>query len=115
MNLFWQGGHMEKVIQLDKLDQLEFLLHQSMKGIHLLFNNKDIARVLSKPKKTNTKDFSMGKLKKMQGLLADFIAQESLQDKIDYMQSLDKETFELLVETYFNLLENSVKEVKVLH
>tara|TARA_B100001248_G_scaffold255904_1_gene236233 strand:+ start:9128 stop:9448 length:321 start_codon:yes stop_codon:yes gene_type:complete len=106
---------MEKVIQLDKLDQLEFLLHQSMKGIHLLFENRDIARVLSRPKAKQTKEFSMNKLKKMQALLADFIAQESLQDKIDYMNSLDEKTFELLVETYFNLLENSVKEVKVLH
>jgi hypothetical protein len=110
-----QGGRMNNVVELDKLEQLEFLLKQSLKGIHLLFDNKDIARVLSRVQDKDNKPFSMEKLKEMQTLLTDFIAEESLEDKRDFLEELDESDYELLVHTYFNLLENSIKEEKIVH
>lgn len=106
---------MNNVVELDKLEQLEFLLKQSLKGIHLLFDNRDIARVLSRAQEKSEEPFSMEKLKEMQTLLTDFIAQESLDDKRDFLEALNESDYELLVHTYFNLLENSIKEEKIVH
>lgn len=105
---------MENVIEMDKLEQLEFLLHQSMKGIHLLFDNDIIAKVLG-ANESEEKAFSMEKLKEMQSLLADFISKQSIQDKMDFLEDLDPKDYELLVKTYFNLLENSIKDSKIVH
>ncbi len=110
-----QGGRMNNIVELDKLEQLEFLLKQSLKGIHLLFDNRDIARVLSRTQDKDHKPFSMEKLKEMQTLLTDFIAEESLEDKRDFLEELDEGEYDLLVQTYFNLLENSIKEEKIVH
>ncbi|MCB0349213.1 MAG: hypothetical protein KDD37_10275 [Bdellovibrionales bacterium] len=106
---------MNNVVELDKLEQLEFLLKQSLKGIHLLFDNRDIARVLSQTQDKDNQPFSMEKLKEMQSLLTDFISQESLEDKRDFLEELDEGEYDLLVQTYFNLLENSIKEEKIVH
>jgi hypothetical protein len=106
---------MNNVVEQDKLEQLEFLLKQSLKGIHLLFENSDIARVLSRTQDKDNKPFSMEKLKEMQSLLTDFISQESLQDKRDFLEGLSEADYELLVHTYFNLLENSIKDDKIVH
>ena len=106
---------MENIVEQDSLEQLDFLLKQSLKGIHLLFENRDIARILSKPAEEPEEPFSMEKLKEMQSLLTDFISQESLQDKLDFLEDLDEDCYSMLVQTYFNLLESSIKEDKTIH
>jgi hypothetical protein len=89
------------------LDQIEHLLAQSMNGIHLLFDNETIARVLKTP--TDDKDlFNSGNLEKIQDLFSRFVEADSLDDKLSFLQSLDSVSYELLLRTYFHIVEHSL-------
>lgn len=89
------------------LDEIEFLLAQSMNGVHLLFDNSEIAKVLHKP--TEDKDlFSFENMDRIQDLFSQLIEQNSVPEKLDFLRSLPAEDHELLLRTYFHILENSV-------
>lgn len=94
-------------IEAKNLAQIEPLISQSARGIHLLFDNLSIAKVLSRP--SNDDDFfSFQNVARIQDLLSQFIAQSSHRAKMDYLNSLSVENYELLVRTYFHILENTV-------
>lgn len=96
-------------IDKDKLEEVEYLFSQSAQGLHVLFDNEDIRRVLSRP--TEEMDFfTFENVDKVQKLLSDFIARETLQAKKDFLSRLDQETHDLLLRTYFNIVENSIFE-----
>lgn len=89
------------------IDQIEHLLAQSMNGIHLLFDNETIARILRTP----TEDidlFHAKNLDKIQELFTQFIQRQTFQEKQLYLSSLDPESFEMLLRTYFHIVDNSV-------
>ncbi len=89
------------------LDQIEHLLAQSMIGIHLLFDNETIAQVLKTP--TEHIDlFHMKNLDKIQDLFTEFIRRETLADKQLFLSTLDRESFEMLLRTYFHIVDNSL-------
>lgn len=93
----------------EHLIQLEYLFAQSAKGIHLLFDNASIAKVLQKP--TDEADFfNLKNIEKIQNILAEFIQKDSFADKEAYLQGLSLETYELLIRTYFNIVENTIFE-----
>lgn len=99
------------VIQIgsDKLQEIEYLLSQSIQGLHHLFDNEIIGKIL----KTPTEDmdfFNIENIKQVQGILGDFIAQKSIIDKQRFLKDLDKKSYELLVRTYFNIVDNAVLE-----
>jgi hypothetical protein len=99
--------------QIDKnhLDQVEYLFDQSAQGHHVLFDNEDIKRVLSRP--TEEMDFfTFENVDKVQKLLGDFLGQNSLKQKRAFLEKLDQETHDLLIRTYFNIVENSIYEQK---
>ena len=97
----------ELKIQDAHLDQIEHLLAQSMNGIHLLFDNETIARILKIP--TEEKElFHLKNLDRIQELFTEFVGNESLQQKRMWLESLDKESFEMLLRTYFHIVDNSL-------
>ncbi len=78
-----------------------------MNGIHLLFDNETIARILKQP--TESMDlFHMRNLDKIQELFTDFVGHETLQEKRMWLESLDDESFEMLLRTYFHIVDNSL-------
>lgn len=89
------------------LDEIEHLLAQSMNGIHLLFDNETIAQILKTPTDENVL-FHNRNLDKIQVLFADFVQKESFHAKQQYLSSLDKESYELLLRTYFHIVDNSL-------
>ncbi len=96
-------------ISADKLQEIEYLLSQSVQGLHLLFNNNVVAKIL----KTPTEDidfFSFENIKTVQDLLSDFISQKTLQEKENFLKNLGDTEYELLVRTYFNIVDNAVLE-----
>ena len=96
-------------ISADKLSEIEYLLSQSIQGLHLLFDNKIIGKIL----KTPTEDidfFSIDNVKRVQGILSDFISQKSIVEKQRFLKNLDEESYELLVRTYFNIVDNAILE-----
>ena len=96
-------------IDKDKLQEVEYLFSQSAQGLHILFDNADIRRVLSRP--TEEIDFfTFENVNRVQKLLSDFIAKETIQAKQAFLEKLDQETHDLLLRTYFNIVENSIFE-----
>ena len=89
------------------LDQIEHLLAQSMNGIHLLFDNETIKGILKTPTE-NLDLFHAKNLDRIQQLFTDFVQAETLDDKQMYLASLDSESFELLLRTYFHIVDNSL-------
>ena len=96
-------------IDKDQLEQVEYLFNQSAQGLHVLFDNASIRRVLSRP--TEEMDFfTFENVDRIQKILSDFVSKNTLQAKRDFLDNLDRETFELLLRTYFNIVENSIFE-----
>ena len=78
-----------------------------MNGIHLLFDNETIARILKKP--TEEIDlFHMRNLDKIQDLFTQFIQKPSFQEKLLFLGELDSESYEMLLRTYFHIVDNSL-------
>ncbi len=94
-------------IESSKLEQIEYLLAQSAQGIHLLFDREALTKILAQP--TDEKDFfSFENLNRIQEILTQFIARPSFQGKLEYLGTLDAENFELLVRTYFHIVDSTV-------
>lgn len=90
------------------LERMEALLKQSALGIHILFDNKSIAGVMSKS--MDDKDFyDFTKMKKVQDVMTELVTKKTYYEKLDYVYNLDAESYELLVRTYFQIVENTVR------
>lgn len=101
------AADLEAELKKEHLVQIEYLFAQSAQGFHLVFDREALTEVLKKPADDDD-FFSFQNLGKIQGVLADFIQKESLAAKEDFLRSLPPETYELLVRTYFNIVENSI-------
>ena len=89
------------------LHEIEFFLNQSTRGHHLLFDRKQVADILKTP--TEKIDFfKKNSLGRIQNLLTGLIAKKSLEAKRNYLKSLDNEAFEILLRTYFHIVDNAV-------
>ena len=88
------------------LDQIELLLSQSLRGCHHLFQNTEIAQILATP--TESIDFfNSERMERIQGLFTELIDKYSFDDKKDYLSTLDSESYEILLRTYFHIVDNS--------
>ncbi len=100
----------EKIVGLDKipnLDEIERLLTQSMNGTHVLFDNAQVATILQTP--TEELDFfRVDNIDRIQSLFTNFVERPTLQDKQLFIESLDQESFEILVRIYFHIVDNSI-------
>jgi hypothetical protein len=89
------------------LDEIEHLLAQSMNGIHLLFDNETIAKILRTPTE-EMELFSVKNMSRIQDLFTQLVQRETLDEKQDFLESLEKESFEMLLRTYFHIVDNSL-------
>jgi len=95
----------------DSLQRMEALVRQSAKGINVLFDNASIAQALSRtPDTGDTADFlDFQKMKRMQEVMTQLIDQKTLIEKLAFLNDLDRESYELLIRTYFHLVEGTVR------
>lgn len=102
----------EQVIEAH--DDMEFLIELSRQGFHVLFESEDILQILNATE--DNKDlFKMETLDRVQNLMNEFVSSTSLSDKADFLSNLDKESYSLLVRSYFNILENAILSDNQLH
>lgn len=100
-------GSLEK-IEEQSLRQMETLLHHSTRGIHALFDNKSIANILKNP--TDHKVFmDVDKIKLVQGILTQLISKKSYNEKMSFLRDLNPESYEMLIRTYFHIVENTIR------
>ena len=90
----------------NNLDAIESLLTLSLRGVHHLFDHKEVARILAKP--TEEIDFfNFKNMDRIQDLFLELIERESFIEKREYLETLDQESYEIIVRAYFHIVENS--------
>ena len=98
-------------VNQDQLKQVEYLLNQSAQGHHVLFDTDTLRRVfrratfdpIATPIETNAAYAVEHHIERL-------MSQPSLAEKRAYLEGLDAETFDQVVKTYFNILENTMYE-----
>ena len=94
-------------IKQTDLNEIELLLNQSVKGYHFLFDHKEVAQILKIP--TEKIDFfNKANIQRIQELLTELLSKKSFQQKQSYLNSLNHQNFELLVRTYFHIVDSTV-------
>ena len=95
-------------IERKQLKEIEFLFKQSVQGLHLLFDDqKKLTDILSKPTQEKT-FFDSKNMCKIQEVFTGLISKKSFKDKQNYLNTLNTENFEILVRTYFHILDNTI-------
>ena len=79
-----------------------------MNGIHLLFDNETIARILRKPTEELDLFTADSNLDKIQDLFSAFIQKVTFQEKQIFLAELDPASYEMLLRTYFHIVDNSL-------
>lgn len=92
------------------LEKMEALLRQSALGIHILFDNETITQSLKRQPRDDRELLDFEKMKKMQEIMTELITKGTYYDKVDYLHNLDQDSFDMLVRTYFHIVENNVRQ-----
>ena len=87
---------------------MEALLKQSAQGFHILFENKEIAKALSSAQ-DDKEFFDFEKMKRIQDVMTELVGKSSYYDKLAYLQELDRASYQLLIRTYFHIVDNTVR------
>lgn len=95
-------------IEEKNLEQIEYLVHQSTQGFHYLFSNGDIVSALKKAEEEGQDFFTFENRNKVQSLLLQIIERHSFADKQDYLETLNREDYELVIQAYFHLVDNTI-------
>ncbi len=97
------------------LEQMDNLILQSAKGVHLLFEKSEIVAALN-DKNRHKDEHDIEKLKKIQEVLYEFISLRNYSEKRDFLKTLRKDEHSLLIRAYFKIVENSMlNKVKIRH
>ena len=91
----------------DCLEQMDNLILQSAKGIHLLFEKTDIVNALNCENRDKD-EADIEKLNKIQDVLYKFISLKQYKEKQDFLKTLTKDEYSLLIRAYFKIVENSM-------
>lgn len=103
-----QSQRISQEVREKGLQKMEALLKQSAQGIHVLFDNQTIARAMGK--KHDDRDFlDFNKMKRIQDIMTELVTKTNYYDKVAYMEALDESSFDMLVRTYFHIVENTVR------
>ncbi|MBT4761685.1 MAG: hypothetical protein HOO06_08325 [Bdellovibrionaceae bacterium] len=95
-------------IEPQQMQHLEYLIKQSLNGHHFLFEKIDLANILkSKPSK-NIDFHSAETSREAHVLLCDLLGKTTIEEKNDFLGGLDSRQFEILVRTYFQVIENTI-------
>lgn len=87
---------------------MEALLKQSAMGVHVLFANHEIAQAMKEVK--DQKDFfDFNKMKQVQDVMTELIAKPTYYEKMAFLKDLDQESYQMLIRTYFHIVENTVR------
>lgn len=99
-----------KDIKEKGLQKMEALLRQSAMGIHILFDNQTIAKSLKRKPRDDRELLDFEKMKRIQEIMTELITKGTYYEKVDYLQELDQDSFDMLVRTYIHIVENNVRQ-----
>jgi len=94
-------------IDNSQIDEIQYIIRQSMNGLHILFDNDTIKKYLRD--KDNEDDiFDETTSKRTEGLIERFMSTPTITAKKMFFKELSEEDKSLLIRTYFNIVENNV-------
>lgn len=109
-----QGRDLRVIYVSDsQLKQVEYLIQQSLQGHHVLFDNDTLRRVFARRELgtgSTGLEMSTEEAYAVEHHIERMIAAPSLEEKRAYLEKLDRPTFEQVVRTYFNIVENNLYE-----
>jgi len=89
-----------------QMQEIEYIIQQSMNGFHVLFDNETIKRFCR-----NTKDddiFDEDKAKAAERLVELFMSTPTINGRKLFFESLTEGEKSLLIRTYFHIVENNI-------
>jgi len=95
-------------ISKDQLNQVEYIIGQSLLGHHVLFDLDAIKKVFKNSQITFTQKEEDSYA--VEHHIEHIIQQPSLAQKRAYLEKLDATTYEKVILTYFNIVENNLYE-----
>ena len=95
-------------IENRNIEQIEYLVQQSTRGLHFLFDREEIVHALTKSENEGFEFFSFETRNKVQGLLLEVIEKKSFNEKRIFLKTLGDEDFDLLIQAYFHLVDNTI-------
>jgi hypothetical protein len=103
-------------VSKNKLQQVEYLISQSLQGNHVLFDHDSLTRIL----RDGSGSGLLGPLSEEEAYRVEhhierLIGEPSLMQKRAYLESLDTRTYAWVVRTYFNIIENNLWESQEIH
>ncbi len=98
----------EVYLDESQVNNLKSILTQSEHGIHVLFENSLIAEVFKQPY-SEENFFEVENLKKIQDDLIKLLQFKTLNDKKDFINTLDQESQHRIVRAYFYIIENNLR------
>lgn len=98
-------------VNQDQLDQVHYLLEQSANGNHLLFSSDTIK---SFAKKRGLHEADKIRVERGEKLMEQMILCPNLTLKKEFLEKLDSDSFECIVQVYFNIVQNTAKETQSL-
>lgn len=97
----------------NQLDQVEYLISQSIQGNHILFDHDTVRNIFWK---TSSFELPVEDAYSVEHHIEKLILLPTLIEKRTYLERLDTDTYERVVRTYFNIVENSLFEnARILH
>lgn len=94
----------------DCLEKMDTLIHQSSKGVHILFDKEDIKKAIQADLKDE--ETSIERLKHIQNVLFKFISLKDIQEKKEFLKTLSEIDYSILIRAYFKIVENSMLNKK---
>lgn len=97
-------------IDEDQLEQVEYLLEQSAQGNHVLFDTETVRRVFAAAKFPEflASEEDEAEAYAVEHHIEKLMTEPDFDRKRAYLEGLDEATFEKVVRTYFNIVENNL-------
>ncbi len=91
----------------DQAAHVKYLLEQAIQGNHILFDSPTLKRILEIPITPGDSDSYA-----IEPHIEKIMSLKGLAEKRAYLERLDPKTFEGVVRTYLNIVENTLFEAK---
>lgn len=99
----------------DQLAEVEYLLHQSTLGNHLLFDTATIRRVAPAIDREPSSCEDKSRTEVAERLLEELILCPTIESKRDFLASLDLEIYDEVAKVYLRIVQNQVSESPLRH
>ena len=100
-------------VNQNQLDQVEYLIEQSIKGFHVLFDNEGIREAFLKIEAGAERAVEAGAERANEAIakhIESMILQPTLVAKKAYLESLNSPVYLRVVRMYFSIVENNIYE-----